>query len=102
MIGKQPGFRAIVQINARFIHAGLAIFYGWLCWQWSSPEWWGLALIAALCIAAGGVHLLVTLFKVIGMIKRNRQVETFKRQGRPAHADRLVTEAELKSRGLIR
>ncbi len=102
MIDKEPSLRTIIDINRRFILAALALFYGWLCWQWTSPEWWGFGLTAILCLIGGGVHLIATIFRVVAIIKRGRAVETFKRQGSKARADHMVSERDLKDRGMIR
>jgi hypothetical protein len=102
MIDNEPSLRTIVNINARFIGASLVLFYGWICRELTSPEWWGFGLIAILCFIGGGAHLIATIFKVGGVIKRGRAVERFKRQGGKARADHMAGERDLKDRGMLR
>lgn len=102
MIDKEPGLRTILDINRRFFLTALALFYGWLCWQWTSPEWWGFGLTAILCFTGGGVHLIGTIFKVARVIKRGREIDKFERQGSKARADHMAGERDLKKRGMIR
>ncbi|KAA3516963.1 hypothetical protein GOZ96_12350 [Agrobacterium vitis] len=102
MINKEPSLRTIIDINGRFIAAMLALFYGWLCWQWASPEWWGLGPIAILCFIGGGTHMIATIFKVVAIIRRRSAVRTFERQGGKARADHMAGERDLKDRGMIR
>ncbi len=102
MIDKEPSLRTIININRRFILAALTLFYGWLCWQWASPEWWGFGLTAILCFIGGGAHIIATIFKVVSIIKRDRKIDKFERQGSKARADHMASERDLKYRGMIR
>jgi len=102
MIGKRPAFREIVQINVRFVQAGLALGYGWMCWRWSSPEWWGFGLIGIICLAGGAAHLIGTGVMIVKLILRGRAVAVFESQGRETRADSMAGERDLKSRGMIR
>ena len=102
MIDKGPGLRTILHINLRFLGAGLVLFYAWLCWQWTSPEWWGFGLVAILTGLGGGAVMLSVIGEIVAIILRNREVEVFRRQGGKARADRMAGEQDLKDRGMIR
>lgn len=102
MIDNKPDLRTIVRINGKFIGAAVALFYGWVCWQYTSKEWWGLGLVAILTFIGGSAALMGTTFQVVALILRNRTVERFRRQGGMARADRMASEKDLKDRGLIR
>lgn len=102
MTNGKPSLKAIFQINLRFLTAALALFYGWLCWQWTSPEWWGLGLTAIMMFIGGGGMFAAAVFKVVALVMRGRQVRTFKKQGGKVRADRLAGESDLKKGGMVR
>lgn len=102
MINKGIRLRQIIGINLRFIHSAIMIGYGWICWQWASPEWWGLGLMAILALAGGIIHFIATVNQIVAMIGRDRKVDAYKEQGGIARADRLAKEGDLRRRGLIR
>lgn len=102
MIGKGPGLRTILHINARFIGAGMALFYAWLCWQWTSPEWWGFGLVAVLTGLGGAIGMIGAIVEVVAIVLRNREVDAFRKEGGKARADRMAGEQDLKDRGMIR
>lgn len=102
MVNKEPSLRTVVQINGRFIAAGLALAYGWLCWQWASPEWWGLYYVAIVCLVGGGAEMIAIALKIAGIIKRRGEIAVFERQGGAPRADHMADESDLKKQGLIR
>lgn len=102
MTDGKPRLKAILQINLRFLVAALALFYGWLCWQWTSPEWWGLGLTAIMMFMGGGGMFAAAAFKVVALSMREREVRTFKGQGGKARADRLAGEGDLRKGGMVR
>lgn len=102
MIDKGPGLRAILHINLRFIGTGLVLFYAWVCWQWTSPEWWGFGLIAILTGLGGASLMIGAISEVAAIVKRNSVVGRFTREGGKARADRMAGERDLKDHGMIR
>lgn len=102
MTDGKPSLKAIFQINVRFLVAMLALFYGWLCWRWASPEWWGLGLTTILMFIGGGGMFAAAGFKVVALVLRRREIADYKRQGGTPRADRMAGDRDLKDRGLIR
>lgn len=102
MTDGKPGLKTIFQINVRLLVAVLALFYGWLCWRWTSPEWWGLGLTAILMFIGGGGMFVAAVIKVILLDVRRREIAAYKRQGGTPRADRMADDSDLKRRGLIR
>ena len=102
MTDGKPRLKAILQINLRFLTAVLALFYCWLCWQWTTPEWWGLGVTAILMFIGGGGMFAAAVFKVVAYAARRSEVSAFDRQGGKPRADRLADESDLRKRGMVR
>ena len=102
MLDREPRLRTIVRINLRFVMATVSIAYGWVCWQWTSPEWWGLGLVAGLCLFAGAMHIIETIHQIVAIFARERKIDAFARQGSAVRADKMASEAALKKRGIVR
>lgn len=102
MFGREPRPRTILQINVRFAYAAFILFYGWVCWQWTSPEWWGLGIIAGLCFFGGGLEIIAIVARIVAIFARERKLDDFARQGGAARGDKMVSPEALKKRGLIR
>ncbi|MCB1470705.1 MAG: hypothetical protein KDK08_26940, partial [Rhizobiaceae bacterium] len=81
MIGKEPRLRTIVAINLQLVFALMLIAYGWVCWSWTSAEWWGLAVPAFLCMAGGTIAIIAAINRIVALIGRERSIDGFKRQG---------------------
>jgi hypothetical protein len=102
MLGKEPRLRTIVQINMRFVQAFVMLLYGWTCWHWTSPEWWGLGLLAILSFIGGAIHIIATVHRIVAIFARERRIDEFSRQGGVARADKMAGEDALKKHGMIR
>jgi hypothetical protein len=102
MLGREPRLRTIVQVNLRFVHAAIILFYGWICWQWTSAEWWGLGIAAMLGFIGGGVQIIATIHQIVAIFARERKIDAFSGQGGAARADKMASEDTLKKHGMIR
>ena len=102
MLEREPRLRTIVQINLRFVHACVLLAYGWACWRWSSPEWWGLGIAAVLSLIAGAVLIIATVHQIVAIFARERKIDAFEKQGGKARADHMADEQGLSDRGMIR
>ena len=92
------GWRPILRINGLFVSATIALFYGWLCWQMASPEWWAFWLVAMLSALGGALQLLRALFELIGLLLRLRRWRRFEASGVTPRADPMVTDADFERR----
>lgn len=102
MFDREPRLRTILQINLRFVCAVIVLLYGWACWQWVSPEWWGLAIPAIFCLLAGTIQVIATVQQIVAIFARERKIDAYKEQGGKVRADRMASERDLKDRGMIR
>jgi hypothetical protein len=102
MIDKEPGWKTVLRINLRFVGAGLALTYGWVCWQIASKEYWGFGLIAFLAAIGGTISLLGALFEALRTVKRWRKVDQFTQKGVDARADKMADARALKDQGVTR
>lgn len=102
MIGKEPRLRTIVAINLQLVFALMLIAYGWVCWGWTSAEWWGLAVPAFLSMAGGTIAIIAAINRIVALIGRERSIDGFKRQGSAARGDSMAEDNDLKDRGMIR
>lgn len=102
MLGKEPRLRTIVAVNLRLIHAFVLLLYGWACWQWTSTEWWGLGIVAALAITGASIQFVATIHLIVATMTRNRKIDDFTRQGSAARGDRMASERDLSDKGMIR
>lgn len=102
MLDREPRLRTIVQINMRFLYAAILLFFGWTCWQWTSPEWWGLGVAAGITVLGGVIQLFQTVQQIVAIFARERKIDAYAGQGGKARGDSLAQEAELRKRGLIR
>ena len=102
MIDKEPGGKAVLRINLRFIGAVLALFYGWTCWQMASKEWWGFWIAGGLGMFGGGISFLGALYELKGAIKRLRKIGSYGSNAVEARADSTPDHQNLKDRGMTR
>lgn len=94
--------RGILQVNLRAAGGCLVLFYGWLCWEMASPQYWGFWLAAVLG-AAGGANLLIgALYKTHTLIGGQRRWNKLKNQGTEPRADHQPHRQDFKNGGMIR
>ncbi len=93
------GWKPVLRINALFASAFVALFYGWLCWQMASPEWWGFWLIAFLSGFGGALQFLRATFETIGLLLRLRRWRRFENSGVTPRADPMVKDADFERGG---
>jgi len=102
LLDREPCPRTILRVNLKFAQAFVLLLYGWVCWQWTSPEWWGFGIPAILGFAAGAVQFIAAVHLIVAAISRDRKIDQFKRQGGTARADKMPSERDLKNRGMVR
>lgn len=102
MIDGKPALKAILRVNLRIVTALLVLGYGWLCWQGTSPQMWGLGLTAILCGIGGALHLAGAVVQAVRLLLQAGKVRRFAAQGGQTRGDRMARDADLKSRGMIR
>lgn len=102
MIDKNPGWKDVLRINARFIGAVLAFGYGYACWQMASKPWWGFWLIGGLAMFGGGIMFLRACAELIGAVKRYLKLRKFGEDAAKPRADRAPDHSDLKDRGMTR
>lgn len=102
MLVREPRLRTIVQINLRFADACVLLLYGWACWHWTSPQWWGLGIAAMLGFLGGAIQVIATVNQIVAIFARERKIDAFEKQGGTARADHMADERGLRDRGMIR
>lgn len=93
------GWKTIWRLNLRFVGGGLALLYGWVCWQFASKEMWGFWLIGGLGLLGGGMQVIGAFFEAGAMIINQISWRVFRRQGVKPRADRLANEADVLNGG---
>ena len=101
-IERKPELRKVLGINFRFTAAVVFLGYGWLMWQWTSKEWWGLGIAAFLALLGGGIGFVGTLYQVFKLAARDRKLQRFTAHHRTARGDLLASERDLKKHGSVR
>ena len=96
------GWRAILNVNARFVSGCIALAYGWLCWQMASKEWWAFWGIAVLCVVGGGAQMIAASFKAIELIRARSRWRKLARRGKAPKADQSPDRQKFKDGGMIR
>lgn len=102
MIDREPRLRTIITINMRFVYAAVMLLYGWACWQWTSKEWWGLAIPAVLSLLGGSIQAIATVHEIVAMFARQRKIDAYTDQGGKVRADRMASVEDLKKQRIVR
>ena len=96
---KDLGWKTILQINMRLVFACLILFYGWLCWQMASIEWWGFYLLGPMCFLAGGIEATRALYRLATSLFNLRLWKRFQKLGNRPKADGMARDQDFESRG---
>lgn len=96
---QEIGWKAVVQINARFVCAAIILFYGWLCWQMASIEWWGFYLLGPMCLFAGSLEALRAIYRAVQLVLARRRWKRFQKLGNRPKADGMVQDRDFETGG---
>ena len=89
----------ILKINVRFVFACLILFYGWLCWQMASIEWWGFYLLGPMCFVAGSTECIAGIKRAWEAISKHRTWKRFQKLGNRPKADGMVQDRDFDMGG---
>lgn len=96
---QEISWKAVLQINMRLIFAAMILFYGWLCWQMASIDWWGFYLMGPMCFVAGGLEGLRALARAISLIRALHRWKRFQKLGNRPKADGMVQDRDFETGG---
>lgn len=95
-------WRGILQVNLKAAGGLLALFYGGVCWQMASPEWWGFWFAGVLGFLGGAIQLIGAIYKMWTLIGGQRRWNILKTQGTKPRADQRPDRETFKDEGMIR
>ncbi|MEO1724067.1 MAG: hypothetical protein AAFR84_16890 [Pseudomonadota bacterium] len=103
MTDAPTGWSLVWKINAACLRAAAGAGLGWLCWQGGTTPGFEIALFfAPLFGIVAAKHAVIALVQIVRLVLMARRWARFQAQGVSPKADRLVSEADLRKRGLIR
>ncbi len=93
------GWGTILRINAQFAFGALIFFYGWLCWQGVSVKWWGLWIIAMICLVGGAIQIIQAAVEAFKLILRLRRWKKYQKMGVKPRADHMAQDSDFEDGG---
>lgn len=91
------------KVNVASLRAMASGAFAWWLWRCSDVSGLSLLIFAAALFAIIAVkHAVIALAAVVRLILRQRKWARYRRQGTDPKADRMASEEDLRSKGLIR
>ena len=102
-MNEEPGWKAILRVNASFLRASAALAIAWACWEASgAPGFEPLVFMAGVAAIVFVKHGAIGLARLIGLIRRQWRSARFRAKGAAPKADRTASEADLRKAGITR
>lgn len=103
MTDAPTGWSLVWKVNAACLRAVAGLGLCWLCWLVGTTPGFEIALFFAPLFGIVAVkHAVIALVQVVRLVLMARRWARFQALGVSPKADRLVSETDLRKRGLIR
>jgi len=95
-----PSWRAVWDINLRFVYVGFLYLVAWGYWSITSKEWWGFGVCAIAAGFVATVYLIKTLILVIEHLWQVWRLRAYGDQGEAPKGDTLAQRDRIHQSGM--